>query len=84
MVSEEPTLPPVVTFQSGAQLLMDLGIVGKITHQGIRHIAITDADNWPFGPDKKHQYWPVSNATVMETEPFLDYFRERARRSKPE
>jgi hypothetical protein len=64
-----------VTFQSGALLLMELRIVEKITHQGIRYIAEHHPD-WPFGEGRAHRYWPVANATVMETDPFLDFFRE--------
>lgn len=73
-------IPPVVTFQSGATLLEQLGIVDKITHQGIRHIAATHPD-WRFGEGRPHPYWRVANATVMETGPFLDFFREHPRAS---
>lgn len=69
-------MPPAVTFQSGAELLIDLGIVDRISHQGVRHIA-ENADDWPFGEGREYPYWKVANATVMETEPFLDYFRSR-------
>lgn len=81
MVKDDPTLPPAVTFKSGAQLLVDLGIVDSMTHQGVRHIAENAAD-WPFGDGREHPYWKVSNATVMETKPFLDYFRRRERRRR--
>lgn len=67
-------LPPVVTFQSGASLLMKLGIVEKITHQGIRHIARTNPA-WPFGEGRDHPYWDIANVTCMETDPFLSFFR---------
>lgn len=80
MVDRDIPEPPVVTFQSGAQLLMDLGIVDHITHQGVRHIA--QSEDWPFGDGKRHPYWCVANATVMETEPFLEYFRRRERRRR--
>lgn len=79
-MSPDVPIPPVVTFQSGAQLLMALGIVEHITHQGVRHIA--KSDGWPFGEGREHPYWPIANATVMETEPFLDYFRRRERRRR--
>ena len=75
-MNERRPTPPAVTFQSGAQLLIDLGIVDRITHQGVRHIADNDPD-WPFGDGRKHPYWKVANATVMETGPFLKFFRER-------
>lgn len=78
---DDPPVPPAVTFKSGAQLLMELGIVERITHQGVRYIAESDGD-WPFGEEREHPYWTIANATVMETGPFLEYFRarERARR----
>lgn len=71
---KDEALPPAVTFQSGATLLMKLGIVDKISHQGIRHIAAHHA-GWPFGEGRKYRYWTIANATVMDTEPFLDFFR---------
>jgi hypothetical protein len=73
----EAPLPPAVTFKSGAELLVKLGIVDHITHQGVRHIA--GSDDWPFGEGRKHPYWTIGNATAMETEPFLEYFRRRER-----
>ena len=73
-MTKNPALPPAVTFRSGAALLIEEGIVESITHQGIRYIAETHPD-WPFGPGKEHQYWTVANATVMATDPFLDFFR---------
>lgn len=75
--NDDPPLPPAVTFKSGAELLMQLGIVDRISHQGVRYIA--ESDDWPFGEDREHPYWTVANATVMETEPFLEYFRKRER-----
>jgi hypothetical protein len=81
-VTDKPQ-PPAVTFQSGAALLVELGIVDRITHQGVRHIAENDPD-WPFGEGRAHPYWALANATVMETKPFLEFFRkrERARQNK--
>ncbi|HEX5569213.1 MAG TPA: hypothetical protein VFY14_20240 [Streptomyces sp.] len=76
-------LPPAVTFKSGAQLLIDLGMVDHITHQGVRHIAETHPD-WPFGPDKEHPYWKLSNAVVMATDPFVAFFEDYYRRPKGE
>ncbi|MFD7922506.1 hypothetical protein ACFV3R_25180 [Streptomyces sp. NPDC059740] len=64
-----------MTFQSGAWLLMDLGIVQHITHQGIRYIA-NHHPAWPFGPGRRHQYWELAGATVMATEPFIAFFEE--------
>ncbi|MEU1134775.1 hypothetical protein ABZ383_33800, partial [Streptomyces sp. NPDC005900] len=78
---EDEPLPPAVTFKSGAELLMKLGIVERITHQGVRHIA--QSDDWPFGEGREHPYWTVANAQqVMATEPFLTYFRKRERRRR--
>ncbi|MFD9249480.1 hypothetical protein [Streptomyces bottropensis] len=74
-MKDKQELPPAVTFRSGAELLIRLGIVDSITHQGIRYIATTRTD-WPFGPGKKHSYWTVGNATVMATKPFLTFFRK--------
>lgn len=68
-------IPPAVTFKSGATLLIELGIIEHITHQGIRHIA-ENHQAWPFGEGKAHPYWKLANATVMATGPFLDFFRE--------
>jgi hypothetical protein len=73
-VNEERELPPAVTFRSGAELLIDLGIVESITHQGVRYIADHSPD-WPFGSGKDHSYWVIANATVMATGPFLEFFR---------
>jgi hypothetical protein len=73
---EEVSIPPVVTFTSGAKLLVDLEIVPSMTREGIRKIAKEDP-NWPFGPDRPHQYGKVSNAQTMDTGPFLTYFRAR-------
>lgn len=81
MVNEEQPTPPAVTFQSGAELLIALGIVERISHQGVRHIADNDPD-WPFGDGREHPYWKVANATVMETGPFLEFFRERERKRR--
>jgi hypothetical protein len=74
-MKKDRDLPPAVTFQSGADLLMQLKIVDSITHQGIRYIA-DHHSAWPFGPGRSHAYWTIANATVMATEPFLTFFRE--------
>lgn len=78
VVSASTPTPPAVTFKSGADLLVELGIVDRMSHQGVRHIADTDP-KWPFGEGREHPYWTLSNATVMATEPFLEFFRERER-----
>ena len=75
MTNEDRDLPPAVTFQSGAELLVEQQIVDSITHQGIRYIADNHKD-WPFGPGREHSYWTIANATVMATGPFLQFFRD--------
>lgn len=66
--------PPFVTFTTGAQLLIDKGLVESITPDGLRYIART-AKDWPFG-DKASQrpYVKVGNARTMETKAFIRYF----------
>lgn len=73
----ETRLPPAVTFTTGANLLVRLGIVNSITREGVRHIATSDryAKTWPFGPGKPHPYGEASGALLMATEPFLEFFR---------
>lgn len=67
--------PPFVTFTTGAQLLIDEGLVESITPDGLRYIARTAAD-WPFGDGReKHRYVMVGNARTMETGVFLAYFK---------
>lgn len=70
-------LPPIVTFTTGAPLLIELGLVESITPDGLRYIART-RDDWPFGlpgDGRAYEYVPVGNARTMATGPFLDYFR---------
>jgi hypothetical protein len=77
-------LPPVVTFTTGAPLLMELGLVESITPDGLRYIS--RRRDWPFGPDKRHQYGHLGNAKTMDTEVFLEYFRSgppRGGRGRP-
>lgn len=74
--SQEVSLPAVVTFTSGAELLVELGIVESMTREGVRKIAKTDPD-WPFGEGRANDYGKVANAQTMQTEAFLDYFRTR-------
>ncbi|MFJ4473260.1 hypothetical protein ACIP2X_38000 [Streptomyces sp. NPDC089424] len=74
----ETRLPPAVTFGTGAELLVRLGIVKAITREGVRHIATSEryAKHWPFGPGKDHPYGEAAGALLMATEPFLDFFRD--------
>jgi hypothetical protein len=78
----ETRLPPAVTFTSGAELLVKLGIVENITREGVRHIATSDLyrEVWPFGPDKPYPYGKAGSALLMATEPFLEFFRTTYKR----
>ncbi|MGW5003264.1 hypothetical protein ACWEP8_37050 [Streptomyces hydrogenans] len=73
LLADHPDLPPVVTFATGAPLLIKLGLVGTITPDGLRYIARSDRD-WPFGPGRQHPYLPVGNARGMSTREFLAFF----------
>jgi hypothetical protein len=66
--------PPVVTFATGAELLVRLGIASNMTREGVRRLSRHPA--WPFGPDRPYPYWDLANADAMETEPFLKFFRD--------
>ncbi|MFG2532741.1 hypothetical protein [Streptomyces sp. NPDC048516] len=83
---QDTRLPPAVTFTSGAELLTRLGIVERITREGVRHISTSDLyrDEWPFGPDKPHPYGKAGTAVLMATEPFLEFFRTVYQRPRPE
>ena len=74
----ETRLPPAVTFGTGADLLVRLGVVKSITREGVRHIATSEryAKHWPFGPDKEHPYGEAAGALLMATGPFLEFFRD--------
>ncbi|MFI7385937.1 hypothetical protein [Streptomyces sp. NPDC049813] len=69
-------IPALVTFTSGAALLVQLGIVPSMTREGVRKIANT-APDWPFGPDRAHPYRKIANAQAMDADPFLEFFRTR-------
>jgi hypothetical protein len=79
--SGEEVIPPVVTFTSGAELLRRLGVVETMTREGVRKIS-KDDPNWPFGPDRPHQYGKVANAQTMDTEVFLAFFRARTTKKR--
>lgn len=74
----ETRLPPAVTFGTGAELLVKLGIVDSITREGVRHIATSEryAKHWPFGPGRENPYGEAAGALLMATGPFLDFFRD--------
>lgn len=67
-------LPPAVTFATGAKLLVRLGLASNMTREGVRRLA--KHPDWPFGLDRPYPYWDIANADVMETQPFLKFFRE--------
>lgn len=67
-------IPPVVTFATGAKLLVRLGLATSMSREGVRRLS--DHPDWPFGLDRPYPYWDLANADVMETEPFLEFFRK--------
>lgn len=69
------TLPTVVTFTSGAELLVARGIAPRMTNEGVR--AASRRNDWPFGEGRPHAYWRLGNIQAMATGPFLNYFSER-------
>lgn len=77
MTTVEP-LPPFVTFETGAKLLVDLAIDAEATGDGVRYTART-APEWPFGEGRPHQYVIVAGARTMETGVFLDFHRKHPR-----
>lgn len=77
--SEDGT-PLFVTFRTGADLLMERGLVDSITPDGLRYIA-REVDSWPFGDEPgKLPYGRVGNTRTMETGAFLAYFKDGPRR----
>ncbi|MFB7359577.1 hypothetical protein [Streptomyces gardneri] len=77
LIADDPRLPPAVTFTTGAELLVKLGIVASMTREGVRHIATSKKyeKTWPFGPDRPHPYGKAGKGVLMATEPFLEFFR---------
>ncbi|MFE1949896.1 hypothetical protein ACFW9D_05440 [Streptomyces sp. NPDC059524] len=76
------TLPPFVTFTTGAALLKELGLVDDITADGLRYHARQNPDWWRFG-DRKDQipYVRAGGRTrTMETVEFLKMFQDGPRR----
>jgi hypothetical protein len=66
--------PPVVTFATGADLLVRLGLAKNMTREGVRRLS--KHPDWPFGPDRAYPYWDLANAEAMETKPFLQFFKD--------
>lgn len=78
MVRTPSDLPPFVTFETGAHLLVERGIDPHATGDSVRYIARTRSD-WPFGEpgsNRPHTYIKIANARTMETGVFLGYFRQ--------
>lgn len=71
-----PGTPEYVTFEDGARLLVELGIAPNITSDGVRYIARTRKDIWPFGDGRPYPYGRVANARTMRTRPFVEFFRK--------
>jgi hypothetical protein len=69
-----------VTFVSGAALLASLGLVDKITPDGVRYLARTSPD-WPFGEQEGMvPYLVVGASRTMDKEVFLAFFRSGPKR----
>lgn len=75
------TLPPFVTFTSGAKLLEDLGLVDSITPDGLRYLARKNPEWWRFG-DRADQvpYVMAGTTRTMETGAFIAMFKDGPRR----
>jgi hypothetical protein len=76
------SLPPFVTFTSGAQLLMDLGLVDSITPDGLRYLARRNPGWWRFGERSDQLPYVMATKTIrtMETGVFLEMFKDGPRR----
>ena len=77
-IPQDVDLPPMVTFTTGAELLVKVGLVDSITREGVRFIS--RSPDWPFGPGKQHQYGKAGSAQTMDTFVFLEYFSSGPRR----
>jgi hypothetical protein len=75
---ERRAVPPMVTFTTGAELLVELGLVPNMTREGLRKISKTDP-KWPFRPN---DYVKIGNAQAMPTGPFLKFFEQRTTRGR--
>lgn len=69
-------LPPYVTFEAAAKLLVDRELLPHATGDTIRYLART-RDDWPFGNGQRLPYIRIGNARTMETGILLDYFEQR-------
>jgi hypothetical protein len=75
---ERSDLPPMVSFTTGAELLVQLGLVPNMTREGLRKIAKTDP-KWPFRPE---DYVRIGNAQTMPTGPLVEFFEKRTTRGR--
>jgi hypothetical protein len=74
-------LPPFVTFTSGADLLMELGLVDSITADGLRYLARTNPPWWRFGNrEDQMPYVMAGTVRTMETGVFVEMFKDGPRR----
>lgn len=71
-------IPPFVTFETGAKLLVDMGIDPNATGDSVRYVARHHPD-WPFGEERSHKYVMIGNARTMETGVFLAWHRQHPR-----
>ncbi|SBU98187.1 hypothetical protein YUMDRAFT_06086 [Streptomyces sp. OspMP-M45] len=74
--STPDNLPPYVTFEGAARLLVERNLLPHATGDTIRYLART-RDDWPFGDGQRLPYIRIGNARTMETGILLDYFQKR-------
>lgn len=74
-------LPAFVTFTTGAELLVEKGLVDSITPEGLRYHARKNPPWWRFGNRADQTpYVMVGPVRTMQTETFLEMFKEGPRR----
>ncbi|MEW9521768.1 hypothetical protein [Streptomyces tubercidicus] len=87
-MTSKNNLPLYISFTEGAQLLVDRNLVSSMTPQGLRYIARSRADEWPFGEGrtksgkKRTPYFMASGTRMMPTEEFLAYFEKKPPRGR--
>lgn len=73
-------LPPFVTFTSGPDLLVSLGLVDSITADGLRYLARQNPSWWRFGDrDDQLPYVMAGTTRTMETGAFIAMFEDGPR-----
>jgi len=71
-----------VSFRDGAALLVERGLAKTMSPQGLRYIARSRADYWPFGEGhtkdgvQRVPYLSTGGMHLMLTSVFLDYFEK--------